>query len=164
MHALPPSRVRTVGAVLLTAALVSAGAASAQGGLFEFLHFGGGAETPPSAAEAAPSNTYRPLEMRVRPRRSARRAAPRRSETAQRDMITRQKEDYAKLNPATNPDWYLQDPTLRPGDLVVLKSGIMMFAGEREAAHMPSDFRPLDEDRTLSKADRQNLGKIAIAD
>lgn len=162
MYAVPFSRTRKIGATLVAAALMGPGAASAQG-LFDALHFGGPSQAAPPP-EAYPPAFDRALEMRVRPRRNARRAVPRRLDTARRDTIGQQREDYAKLNPATNPDWYLQDPTLRPGDLVVLKGGIVMFAGEREASHMPSDFRPLDQDRTLSKDERQTLGRIAIAD
>lgn len=166
MPAYPFRRVRTLLAALTlsAASILPAGGASAEG-LFGFLSgFGQPAQAapPPALYPAYPSG---PMELRVRPRRVVQRpAAPRRSSVASRDAVLRQKEAYARLDPATNPDWYLQDPTLRRGDIVVLKTGIMVFEGQREPAHVAADFRPLDQDSRLSKADRQSLGKVATAD
>jgi hypothetical protein len=152
-------------ALALSAPFLSAGEACAEGGLLGFFErLGQPFQSPPPPA-IAPSSSDRPLEMRVQPRRAVRRdGGPRRSDVAHQDVLVRQKEAYARLNPATNPDWYLEDPTLRRGDLVVLKTGIMVFEGQREPAHEAADFRPVDEDRRLSKADRQSLGKVATVD
>jgi hypothetical protein len=154
-------------AFAISATFMSVDKASAEGGLFGFFERLGqpfpSAPAPPPAIE--PSYSGRPLEMRVRPRRAVKReSGPRRSDIARDDVVVRQKEAYARLNPATNPDWYLQDPTLRRGDLVVLKTGIMVFEGQREPSHEVADFRPVIEDRRLSKADRLSLGKVATAD
>lgn len=41
----------------------------------------------------------------------------------------------------------LQDPTLRKGDIYAAADGFLIFRGRAAAAHAPSDFAPLPEER-----------------
>jgi hypothetical protein len=128
-------------------------------GLFGFLHWGG------DAPQAAPSiSPYAPLEMRVRPRaRVARRPNLGVPRVSTRDVQASQKDAYAKLNPANNPTWYLEDPSLRPGDIVVLKTGIMVFEGSKSAVHQERDFEPIAKADMISAAERQTMVKVSVA-
>ena len=56
----------------------------------------------------------------------------------------------APLDPAT-------DPTLKPGDLVATKNGLMAFHGSRR--HGMAEFTPLDRSRLA----RERLGEVAVA-
>jgi hypothetical protein len=165
----------------LGAALAGASPASAQDGLFGFLHFGGSQPQAaprvspyvPRASAYAPrvSSSYAPRELRVRPRSVSRPSRPsggnwarvREPSVAGRDVLMAQKEAYAKLNPSSNPKWYLEDPTLRAGDVVVLKGGIMVYAGGKSAVHQDREFVPLATADTISAAERQGIGKVSVA-
>lgn len=161
--------------LLLGFGVAASSPALAQDGLFGFLHFGG--SQPQSAPRVSPSaprvSTYAPMELRVRPR-SASRPTPshsarahwshdRESHVATRDVQMAQKEAYARLNPANNPSWYLEDPTLRAGDIVVMKSGIMVYAGGKSAVHQERDFQPIAKADSISPAERENIGKVSVA-
>lgn len=62
------------------------------------------------------------------------------------------------INPAKVPDWYLQDPTLRAGDIIVLRGEVIVFQGGR-LPYTRSDFSSLQQSR-LSKTERE---QIAVA-
>ncbi len=117
----------------------------AQAGLFDFLF--GGFDRP-----AQP--TYEPgLGVRVNPRRKAkppteaRRDGP--SKTARQIPI-----DIGKV-----PNWHLVDPTLRRGDIVVLKTGAMVFEGGRKPATR-EDFTALGKSSRVSKQERDRILKM----
>jgi hypothetical protein len=76
--------------------------------------------------------------------------------------IAAQTEAYARLNPANNPNWYLQDPTLRHGDIVVLQNGPMVFVGGRAAAHKVTDFQAPAQADDMSNDERARIEKIAV--
>jgi hypothetical protein len=46
----------------------------------------------------------------------------------------------AKLDPQTDRHWYLKDPTLRRGDIVVTASGVLVYQGRDSDAAHSSDF------------------------
>lgn len=46
----------------------------------------------------------------------------------------------------------LEDPTLRPGDIVVFPSGPRVFTGSSKGPHRMASFEPLDGSRLVSKA------------
>jgi hypothetical protein len=48
-----------------------------------------------------------------------------------------------KLDPATEPNWYLRDTTLRRGDIVVTRSGILVYKGRDSDTLRGSDFASL---------------------
>ncbi len=88
-------------------------------------------------------DAFIPLEMTVRPRTrraTAKASAPKPAPPA------------VKLDPATDPQWYLKDPTLRRGDIVVAKSGVLVFEGGRENRHEAADFVSLERSRFVPKA------------
>ena len=51
------------------------------------------------------------------------------------------------------------DPTLRPGDVVATKSGLVAFTGMKNKV---ADFTPLDSYRGLSKSYRDKLAETKI--
>ena len=60
-----------------------------------------------------------------------------------------------KLDPEAAPHWYLKDPPLRKGDIVVTAQGPVVFQGRAGEQHRPSAFVSLDESRSLSRAERR---------
>ena len=61
----------------------------------------------------------------------------------------------APLDPAS-------DPTLRPGDIVATKNGLLAFQGFRSRrGHESADFTPVDRSR-LARELRERLGKVAV--
>jgi hypothetical protein len=51
------------------------------------------------------------------------------------------------------------DPTLRPGDVVATKSGLLAFTGMKNKA---ADFTPVDSYRNFSKNQRDKLSDVKI--
>jgi hypothetical protein len=51
------------------------------------------------------------------------------------------------------------DPTLRPGDVVATKTGLMAFTGTKNSV---ADFTPIDSYRGLSKNSRDKLSDVKI--
>lgn len=110
-----PRRVLMVGMV---AAMVVSGAPGVQAAnLFEELGraiFGGGPRL-----RATPIYEYdEPMQPRA-PRQKAPEAS------------SKPKPPVVQLDPATDPSWYLRDPTLRRGDIVVTANGVMVYQGGR---------------------------------
>jgi hypothetical protein len=110
-----PRRVMMFGMV---AAMAIAGAPGAQAAnLFEELGraiFGGGPRL-----RATPIYEYdEPLQPRA-PRQKAPEAS------------SKPKPPVVQLDPATDSSWYLKDPTLRRGDIVVTANGVMVYQGGR---------------------------------
>lgn len=134
----------------LTAAIGLAIAPQAQAaGFFDDLaraFFGGGRSAPPAMMGGDP------FEMTVQPKRQKPRPAS-----------TKPAEPAAKLDPAKDAFWYLRDPTLRKGDIVVTRSGIVVFDGSGGAEHRPSDFTALGDTKRLPKAQQQTLQAAAAA-
>lgn len=78
-----------------------------------------------------------------------------------RQASTKPAEPAVKLDPASDAYWYLRDPTLRKGDIVVTRSGIVVFDGQRASGHASSDFTALEDTRRLPKAQQQTLEAAA---
>ena len=66
-----------------------------------------------------------------------------------------------KLDAENDPTWYLKDPTLRRGDIIVLKTGVVVFDGQPKAEHFSGDFTPLGQTRLLSPIRRQEIAEMA---
>lgn len=102
----------------MAAMLAAAGTPEAQAAnLFEELGraiFGGGPRL-----RATPIYEY----DEPAPQRAPRQKAPEVSSKPQLPVV--------QLDPATDPNWYLKDPTLRRGDIVVTNNGVMVFQGGR---------------------------------
>lgn len=56
-----------------------------------------------------------------------------------------------------------EDPTLRPGDIVVTADGPLVFKGSRGAKRTASDFIAAQDDRNLPKSVRATLSEMRIA-
>jgi hypothetical protein len=94
---------------------------------------------------------HEPLEMTVQPRRMT---SP--------EMSSRPPPPVVKLDPATEPDWYLRDPSLRRGDIVVTATGVMIYQGRDSDAIRRSDFAALGAARSGTKGwQRQVLAGAA---
>jgi len=106
--------------------------------------FGGGRPTPPAAIGT-------PFEMTVQPKRQKPRVA----------ATTKPAEPAVKLDPATDPYWYLNDPTLRKGDIVVTRAGVVVFDGRKASQHAPAAFTALDDTKRLPKAQQHLLQAAA---
>lgn len=78
-----------------------------------------------------------------------------------RAVSTKPAEPAVKLDPASDAYWYLRDPTLRKGDIVVTRSGVVVFDGRRSSGHETSDFTALEDTRRLPKAQQQTLQAAA---
>lgn len=130
--------------------LVAAGG-PAQAGLFEFLF--GGAQRPAPQYYQPPGYGGAPLDVRVNPRRKqgAAKARPARE---------RAKVVNKSINPKDHPNWYLEDPTLRRGDIVVLPTGVMVYQGGGKP-QTKEDFAKLSESRLVSKKERERIQLMA---
>jgi hypothetical protein len=56
---------------------------------------------------------------------------------------TKPKAPVVQLDPATDPSWYLKDPTLRRGDIVVTANGVMVYQGRGSDENRRADFTAL---------------------
>jgi hypothetical protein len=152
-----PLRSALLAAGLMIPITLTGGARSA--GLFDAIGsiFGGDPEPPPSY-QPAPRGYYGDggsLDVTVRPRRLR---PPRR----ERRVVRRERPapaPLANLDPTSNPNWYLEDPTLRAGDVVVLKGEVLVFQGGR-VPYAREDFTSLDRSK-LSKDERARIGAMA---
>jgi hypothetical protein len=62
------------------------------------------------------------------------------------------------MDPAKVPDWYLQDSTLRSGDIIVLKGEVLVFQGGR-LPHARADFSSLQQSR-LPQKERERIAEL----
>lgn len=56
------------------------------------------------------------------------------------EVASKPKPPVIKLDPQTDPYWYLKDPTLRRGDIVVTAGGVLVYQGRDSDASRPADF------------------------
>ena len=141
------------------AAVVLGGVTGAQAGFFERLF---GMETAP---EPQPQGRYlyqqpgynddggEALDFTVRRRAEER--------TRERERILREARETSvqtPIDPVKVPDWHLQDPTLRRGDIVVLTNEVLVFKGGR-LPHTRADFATL-QGSDLPKAERERLAAM----
>jgi uncharacterized protein DUF2865 len=55
------------------------------------------------------------------------------------------------------------DPTLRPGDIVVTKDGLMVFKGAKQVPYQTSDFVPPEDYKGLPAGMRRTLAELKVA-
>jgi hypothetical protein len=139
------------------AAVVLGGVSGAQAGFFERL-FGIESEPQPQQqyyyqpnAGADIDGGGEPLDFTIRKRAEERAARRERRERAAREASATQ----TPIDPVKVPDWYLQDPTLKRGDIVVLKGEVLVFRGGR-LPFSRENFASLSES-DLPKAERERL-------
>ena len=128
-------------------ALAVSGPAQAAG-LFDFLF--GPSEPPARTYYRDPSV----LDVRVNPRKKAKPVAVSPAPDRKATLA-------AAIDPVKNPQWYLDDPTLRRGDIVVLKGQVIVYDGGKGSPRMREDFTSLEKSPYLSKAERELLRKSA---
>lgn len=139
------------------AALVVAGGfalptqAVAANGLFEFLGSVFGGSPKPPVYEDIDSGGA--LGVTVHPER--RRRSIRRPEASGAKPVN------TAINPVDHPNWYLEDPTLRRGDIVVLQGKVLVYEGGGRGSADPASFASLNRSRLLSKAERTKVGAMA---
>lgn len=93
-----------------------------------------------------------PLDVTVRPtRRQPHRKA----------VASKPPPPIVKLDPATDRYWYLDDPTLRRGDIVVTRSDVLVFEGRASQNHSTSDFTALGKSRLVSRSTQQRVEAAA---
>lgn len=150
-------------ALLITsiAATASWQAAPAQAGFFEDLF---GLSTPRYAPSPGGA-----LTVTVRPRRegSARRSARRAGAPISRLAGSRpgraavaaapKVRAFTRVDPIRNEKWYLEDKTLRRGDIVILRTGAVMFSGHSTEVHQEADFVPVSRPGTIGGARLREL-------
>lgn len=143
----------------------------AQAGLFDFL-FGGGRPVvtyaPAYAPRYAPSYGPGPgMEAEMDPAAkkaadAARRAA---QEKANAEQAARNREMIAKLAEVRKEHGpraaFMLDPTLRPGDVVVMPSGLEVFEGKRGGQHAANHFRPLSQSALAKRSDLALLQQVS---
>jgi len=145
----PKLRAGIVAAVTAGASLTLP--APAQAGLFDFL-FGGG----PTSQPQQPTFSQPAIDVRVNPRRRVR---SERSEKGSRRIVRAERRAIVRatpIDPVTNPNWHLEDPTLKRGDIVVLKGRVLVFEGGSNP-RVSGDFTSLDKSRLVSGSDRERL-------
>jgi hypothetical protein len=54
------------------------------------------------------------------------------------------------------------DPTLRPGDIVATKDGLMVFTGSKEVPHQTGDFIPAEDYKGLPAGVRRTLAELRV--
>lgn len=137
-------------------AIVGASSQSQAAGLLEFL-FGGGQRQAPQYY-APPAYGAAPLDVRVSPRK---RAKARSTTTAAKVRPGRERKIVnTSIDPRLHPNWYLEDPTLRRGDIVVLPAGVMVYKGGPRP-QTREDFAKLSETSLVSKKERIRIQQMA---
>jgi hypothetical protein len=125
--------------------------ASAQAGFLDDLARAFGARPAAPVYRAAPDD---PLSVTVRPRhRKPSAPAP--------YVASRPTPPVVDLDPQTDPDWYLKDPTLRRGDIVVTSRGVQVYRGRDSDAIRRTDFTALVGGRERAKPWQQQLQAAA---
>lgn len=127
----------------LAVALVISAAPAAQAGIFDNL------------ARAI----FGPQRLRAVPIYEQEAPAPRAPRPRAPEVSSKPKPPVVQLDPATDPHWYLRDPTLRRGDIVVTAGGVLVYQGRDSDAMRPADFTALGG--SDSKGWKQRLHEAA---
>jgi hypothetical protein len=138
------SRVCLIGGsvVAMFASIVAPG--TAQAGFFDQL-FGG-------AAPAEPSYTAAPPQQQQFDSRSEPFVVPHRRVV--KHIVV---DDKPVLQKTTD---LMHDKTLRPGDAVMMKTGIHVFTGHETSTHRTADFAKLDDARRMKPNERFALASM----
>lgn len=139
----------------LTAAFVASfvSVSTAQAGLLDFLF----KPRTPAPVEA----TVTPAPAATVARKPAKRSAQGRP-VALHTPVDMEAGRARVIDPEANPDWHLIDPTLRRGDILVLRDRVVVFAGGPVGA--PKSYVALSRSRLVSKEERARLTLAARPD
>ncbi len=134
-------------ALLAGACIVAAGPAKA--GLLDLLF---GHPTPAPMPSYAPE----PLDMTVRGHAAPK---PRAKKDADQEMHAKRQ---TPIDPVSDPEWFLNDPTLRKGDIIVLADKVLVFNGGRDHSRA-RDFSDFLNSPLVSKVDREKIRTLTEA-
>lgn len=102
---------------------------------------------PPPRTETPYVST--PLEMTIRAKRRPSKA-PKKAQVERPPILV------TPMDPVKDPNWFLSDPTLRKGDVVVLPGKVVVFNGNR-GERRRSDFEDLLRTRLVSLKERSRI-------
>lgn len=126
------------------------------GGLLDFL-FGWKDRT--DIQRAAPAPVAHPditISGKQKPRKVARNKA---REPRVAAVGLSPKEQLARtIDPNKNPNWYLEDPTLRKGDILVLNDRVVVFTGGALGA--PKSYVALSRAKLLTRKERERVAAM----
>jgi hypothetical protein len=132
----------------LVVAATFASVAPSQAGFFDFLF------QPQSASPGYFRSSAPPLVIRKRHVVKPATMAPEKSAEPQVALCCKNGEDPQQA--------LLRDPTLRPGDAVMMASGIRIFRGGRPDRHRVSDFSTIAATKDLPPAQKSQLKAIDV--
>lgn len=128
---------------------------AAQAGFLDDLARAFGGARPQQPVYLAPAND--PLSVTVTPRRQrSNTPAPSAAYVASKPTPP-----VVNLDPQTDPDWYLKDPTLRRGDIVVTARGVQVYQGRDSDSIRRADFTALVGGRERARPWQQQLQAAA---
>lgn len=128
----------------------------------------------PAPVESDYVRTRRPLDVTVRPRpmrsssirehgrftRDVKERVARERPSREQRTVAANSSEPVNLDPVKNPSWYLDDPTLRRGDIVILKSEVLVYEGNGSSRHGREEFASLDQS-SLPVSEKQKLREMA---
>lgn len=130
------------------------------GGLFEALFSPARPAVEQQQAVPVPQFERRLPSIRreaSRPRPKIRYAALPKSEPLQLHIAERQ----TPISMSSGPmNALLKDPTLRPGDIVVLKDGARVFTGNEDKTHTVRDFEPVSRSASVDRKTKALLSMM----
>ncbi len=129
----------SLAAVAVSLGLAVTAATPAKAGLLEMI-FGG-----PRPAPAPVS--YAPIPDVGAPIKAQREAGPRKAEESK-------PRTQMPMDVSGDPEWYLRDPTLRKGDIIVLPTKVLVYNG---GGRDKRDFAELNSSGMVSKKDRDQV-------
>ena len=140
----------------LAFAIGMSGVTSANAGLLDFI-FGWrnrtDLSTPPTRSPAHPSVTIDSASMPKKKVARAKKRTPKApAQLSPAEMMAR------TIDPYSNPNWWLEDPTLRKGDILVLKDRVVVFSGGAVGA--PKSYVALERSKLLSRSERRQVAAM----
>lgn len=87
---------------------------------------------PRRQAPVASIENYDPLNVTVKPQRQS-----------YPEVSSKPSPPVVQLDPSSDPNWYLKDPTLRRGDIVVTAAGVKVYQGRDADMLDKADFAAL---------------------
>ncbi len=143
----------------------AAAAEDGLGGLFQRLF----QPSPPAAVQPIPASdasAARPIDVRravralhTRPRPTMRYAALPKAEPLKLHVSDRQVPLDMSAGPAAA---FMKDPTLRAGDIVVLKDGVKVFTGAPDKRHAAQDFESIGRSAFVDRHTRTLLSAMVM--
>ena len=135
---------------------------TARAGFFEEL-FGGAEVQERQVTPAEPFQVIVRPSRRFKPSREPARRLARPKATKPARVVQKSRPHDVVIDPVKDPQWFLHDPTLRAGDVVVLDDRVMVYAAK--SARPPRtdrDFVSLSRSRLPARM-RQLIERLATA-